>query len=60
MLKNLLLILCLGVTTAFFYGCTQPQKAGEEAVQEEATSTAPPAATPAPTPMDDMGDSGTD
>ena len=63
--KNLLLILCFGVTTAFFYGCTQPQKAGDEAVVEEETveevaaPTATPAATPAATHMDDMGDSGT-
>lgn len=53
MFRKLLLILCLGVTSAVFYGCTQPQKAGDEGavVEEPATPTEAPAATP----MDDSG-----
>jgi hypothetical protein len=65
MFKKLLLVLCFGVTTAFVYGCTQPQKAGDEAVVEEETveevavPTAAPAATPAATSMGDTGEGGT-
>ena len=61
MFKNLLLIFCLGVTTAFYFGCTQPQKAGDEAVVQEETveEVAVPTTTPAATPMNDTGESGT-
>lgn len=62
MFKKLLLILCFGVTTAYFYGCTQPQPAGEEeAVVEEEVVEEAPAPTEAPTaaPMDETGESGT-
>ncbi len=57
MFKNLLLILCLSVTGVVFYGCTQPQQGGEEAVvEEEVVEEAPaPTPTPAAAPMDDTG-----
>ena len=61
MFKNLLLILCFSVTSAFFYACTQPQEGGDEgAVVEEEVVEEVEVATPTPaaTPMDDMGDSG--
>jgi hypothetical protein len=52
MFKKLMLILCFGVTTSVFYGCTQQQPGGEEgAVVEEETveEVAVPTPTPAPT-----------
>lgn len=63
MFKKLLVILCFGVTSAAFYGCTQPQPAGEEeaVVEEEVVEEAAPATeAPAATPMDEMNESGTD
>lgn len=62
MFKNLLLILCFSVTSAFFYACTQPQQGGDEGavVEEEVVEEVEvPAATPTPAPMmDDTGESG--
>lgn len=62
MFKKLLLILCFGLTSAVFYGCTQPQKGGEEeTVVEEGTveEVVTPTETPAATPMQEPGESGT-
>ena len=66
MFKKLLLILCFGVTSVGFYGCTQPQPAGEEeaVVEEEVVEEAPapteePTAAPMDDTMDDTGESGT-
>ena len=62
MFKKLLLILCFGVTTAVFYGCTQPQPAGEkeEVVEEETVEeVAVPTEAPAATPMDEKTEGGT-
>ena len=52
MFKKLLLIFCFGVSSAFFYGCTQqPQPGDEEAVVEEEVveEVVVPTVTPAPT-----------
>lgn len=52
---KLLVILCLGVSTALFYGCTQPQPAGEKEVVEEEVveEVAAPTETPAAAPTEE-------
>jgi hypothetical protein len=63
MFKKLLLILCFGVSATVFYGCTQPQPAGEEeaVVEEEVVEeVAVPTEAPAAAPMDEPTESETE
>lgn len=62
MFKKLLLVFCFGVASVGFYGCTQPQPAGEEEVVEEEVveEAVTPTEAPAATPMGENTESGTE